>query len=132
MKGNAISAVSTRDAAGLRKPGLRRCTRQAAARAHMHTGPAGACAWAHPRWGRAAEQMLGALPVFGCGADMVGPHPVQVVREQALRERSGVEEAPSLGAAAWPPENKKARFLGRDRASNERGRERRLAGSFTR
>ena len=54
----------------------------------MHTGPADACAWAHPRWRRAAERVLGALPVFGCGADVVGPHSVQVVKEQALRERS--------------------------------------------
>ena len=78
----AISAVSTRDASGLRKPEVRRCTRQAAARAHMHTEPAGACAWAHPRWGRAVGD-AGACLVFERIASL----------RPALRSIAGCERA---------------------------------------
>ena len=106
QKKAAISAVSTRDAAGLRNPEERRCTRQAAARAHMHTGPAGACAWAHPRWGRATEDEPRRLPVLERRTDVVGRHSMRVVKEQALRVRSGAGAAPAAETT-----KQKARFL---------------------
>lgn len=95
----------------------------------MHTGPADACAWAHPRWGRAAGDQPRRLPVFEHRTDVAGGHSMQVVREQALRERSGTEAAPALvplngGKAKGPAP------CG-NRASDERGRSA-SAGSFTR
>lgn len=102
-----ISAVSTRDTAGLRKPEMRRCTRQAAARAHMHIGPADACAWAHPRWGRAAEDEPRRLPVFERRADVDGRRSMRVVKEQALCVRSGDGAAPSRCSVEQRKQNKR-------------------------
>jgi len=105
----------------LRKPAVRRCTRQAAARAHMHTEPADACAWAHPRWGRAAGD-AGACLCLSARLALANLHSVRVVKEQALRWRSGDGEA--LSRVKRLDKSKGPVPCG-DRASCERGRRRR-------
>jgi len=98
----------------------------------MHTGPAGACAWAHPRWGRAAERMLGALQVFECSTHVESAHSDRIVRERALRDGNGTREALALGAVEAQGKTKRPGTLAGTgpRMSVEGGR--RLAGSFTR
>lgn len=66
----------------------------------MHTEPAGACAWAHPRWGRAAGNEPGACPCF---ERLAGMKPAeQVVKERSPRGRSGVGAAPAQGKTKGP------------------------------